>query len=187
MIKESPRSRFNRRAFAPISITVEEAESSIHSGASAKFVSAPVTFPQSSRFMCPVRNLCASTRASDASKRSSSDSFDISRLKIATGSRCRTATFSAMFSASAVFPHRGPPPKNNHPRRRQPRRFVIEVRVTSSETGDPSPLAEYFFQPFEIVANQFLNANQPGLHAVFRQLENHRLRAVQNHIRIVAG
>ena len=39
--------------------------------------------------------------------RSNSDSFDISRLKIATGKPLRNATFSAMFSASAVFPIEG--------------------------------------------------------------------------------
>ena len=36
--------------------------------------------------------------------RKSSDSFDISRLKMATGSLCRNATFPAIFSARAVFP-----------------------------------------------------------------------------------
>ncbi len=100
-------SRFSRRALAPISSTLIEPASSIHSGADEIVPSDSVIRRQSSRLKCPVRNLCASICATDATRRCSSDSLDISRLNIATGCPPRIAMFSIRFSASAVFPCEG--------------------------------------------------------------------------------
>ena len=103
-------SRANRRAFAAISNTLADAESSIHSGASANSFNDTAPFPQSSCFTKPVLNLCASTCACEARSRSSSDSFDISRLDTTTVCRFRTATFGDV-KASAVFPSTAATPK----------------------------------------------------------------------------
>src|SRR5438874_13727547 len=59
--------------------------SSIHTGADEMVPSDSVIRRQSSLLRCPVRNLCASICATDATRRCSSDSLDISRLNIATG------------------------------------------------------------------------------------------------------
>src|SRR5256886_10292091 len=82
---DNPLSRFSRRALAPISITLIDPASSIHSGADEIVPSDSVMRRQSSRFRWPVRNLCASICATDATSRCSSDSLDISRLNMATG------------------------------------------------------------------------------------------------------
>ena len=137
--------------------------------------------------MWPVRNLCASTRASDASKRSSSDSFDISRLNTATGCRCRSATFSAMFSASAVFPIEGRAARITSSEGCKPAVSLSSVAIAGSEAGDSPPFAENFLQPLEILADQILDADQAGFDAVFGQLENRRLGAVENDVCIVSG
>src|SRR6266478_2571186 len=84
-----------------------EPASSIHSGADEIVPSDSVMRRQSSRLRCPVRNLCVSICATDATRRCSSDSLDISRLNIATGCPPRIAMFSIKFSASAVFPCEG--------------------------------------------------------------------------------
>ena len=186
MMSERPRSRIRRRAFAPISSTVEEAESSIQMGASPRLASDVVILLQSSRFMWPVRNLCASTRASDASRRSSSDSFDISRLKTATGSCCRIATFPAMFSASAVFPIDGRAARMINSDGCRPAVSLSRPGIAGGEAGDAAAFAEYLFEALEAILDQILDADQPRAHAVFGQLENRRFCAVENNVRIVS-
>ena len=66
-----------------------------------------VSFCMSSLPRKPVRSLCESTWACEASMRMSSASFDISREKTPTTLPSRMAAFSAMFMASAVLPIEG--------------------------------------------------------------------------------
>ena len=82
-------------------------------GASWSWAAAFWSFLYSSWLAYPRRILWMSTRARAQSRRCTSDSFDISRLKTAmacrsAGFRC-TATFSAMFIAKLVFPIEGRP------------------------------------------------------------------------------
>ena len=48
------------------------------------------------------------------------------------------------------------------------------------------PSLKIFSRRSKSVPDQFLDADQPGLHAVFRQLENRRFGAVENHVGVVA-
>ena len=98
---------FSRRAFERISIIVIEPVSSTQIGAFISLSQAAVRRGQSSGFSLPVRRLCDSTFASLHIIRCVTSLFDISSVKSATGTSCRTARFCAMFSASADFPIEG--------------------------------------------------------------------------------
>ncbi len=84
------------------------------------------------------------------------------------------------------LPHRRTRRKNDQLGGLQPGRFVVEAGVAGGEAGDPAALAENLFEALESVLDQVLNANQPDLHAVFRQLKDGRFRAIQNHVGVVA-
>ena len=73
---------------------------------------------------------------------------------MATGSLPRTATFSAMFSASAVFPMRRPRRQNNQFRRLQAGSQVVELGVAGGKAGDALAFAENLREALEIVADQ---------------------------------
>ncbi len=83
------------------------------------------------------------------------------------------------------FPLRWACRKNNQFRRLQAGKQLVQLAVTRGNSGDAFPFAKNLFQALEIVANQVLDGNQPGLHAIFGQRKNAGLRAVQYHVRSV--
>ena len=72
--------------------------------ASASALSPDTSFWRSSRLRKPLRSLCESTRACEESIRNTSASRDISKENTPTTFPPRTAAFSAMLMANAVFP-----------------------------------------------------------------------------------
>ena len=84
------------------------------------------------------------------------------------------------------LPHRRPRRKNDQLGWLQPGRFVVESGVAGGQARDAAAFAENFLEALETVLDEILDADQPGLHAVFGKLENRGLGAVEDHVRIVA-
>ena len=93
-----------RRHLARISIRLGEPLSSIHIGASAIIEATLVMLIQSRVSRNPLRSLGESTRASQHSTRSMSDSLDISRENTSVGILWLSAAFWAQFMTNAVLP-----------------------------------------------------------------------------------
>ena len=84
-------------------------ESSIQIGAVLRWPAARASREYSSPSSRPRLSRCASTRASAQRKRCTSCSFDISRLKMATGTSRSMATNCATLSTHDVLPIDGRP------------------------------------------------------------------------------
>ena len=107
--RPSPCSAFSRRALARISKREMPGVSSMKMGDSDRIPAPVVSFGQSESERYPVRSLWESTLATEHSIRCTSCSFDISRLKMATGMCSWTAACCAMFRQKLVLPMEGRP------------------------------------------------------------------------------
>ena len=135
---------------------------------------------QSSRLRWPVRNLCASICATDATRRCSSDSFDISRLKNAIGWPPRMRDVFGEVERQRRFSLRRPRGENQKLRWLQSGSKLVELGVAGRNSGDALAFAKDFFEALEIVANDVLDRNEAGVYAVFGKREDGRFGIVEN-------
>ena len=107
MIRSIPDSACSRRAFVRSSIVLMLGVSSMKMGASASLFMAGASRAKSISSRKPVRRRCESMLATEESRRSTSCSLLISRLKMPTTLPSLTAACSAKLRARLVLPMEG--------------------------------------------------------------------------------
>ena len=88
--------------------------------------------------------------------------------------------FSARFSASAVFPCDGRAARMSSSEGCQAGCQLVQLAVAGRHAGDAFAFAENPFETFEIVANDVLHRDQPGVDAIFREREDGRLGVIED-------
>ena len=78
------------------------------------------------------------------------------------------------------FPLRRTRRQNQKLRTLKSRRQFVEFRVTGRNSGDALAFAKDFFEALEIVANDVLDRDEAGTHAIFGKREDRRFGVVEN-------
>ena len=124
----------------------------------------------------PVRNLCASTRATEHNMRCSSASFDISSENTATVFPSSIETFSAMFMANDVLPIDGRRRDDDQVRLLQPAGLLIQIGIVRFKPGDPAAALQQGINRAEGLSDDLLHAHEAAANALFRELRKSALR-----------
>ena len=157
-----------------------EPASSIHSGAAAMCRARRSCGANLRVLRWPVRNLCASICATEATRRWSSDSLDISRLKIAVGMAGANGNIFGEIQRQRGFSLRRARGENQQLGGLQSGSELVQLAVTGGDAGDALAFAKNSFEALEIVANDVLHRDEAGANAIFGEREDRRLGVVEN-------
>ncbi len=186
-MSESPRSRIKRRALAPISSTVEEAESSIQMGASPRLASVRGHFAPVVAVHVPGAELVRVHARLGREQAQQQRLLRHFQAEDRHGLLLAQRDVSRDVQREGRLSHRRARREDDQLGRLQAGGFVVETRIAGGEPGDAAAFAEDFLEALEAVLDQVLDADQSGADAVFGDLENGRFRAVENDVGVVSG
>ena len=180
MIMSRPDSACRRRALVRSSMVLMLGVSSMKMGASASLFMAGASRAKSISSRKPVRRRCESMLATDESRRSTSCSLLISRLKMPTTLPSLTAACSAKLSARLVLPMDGRAATRTRSDFWRPVVIVSRSAKPGADAADLTLVLVQVVEPVVGVVEQRLERREAGLHALLADREELRLGPVDD-------